>query len=213
LKPPFLPPLRFFASVDRLLEKYFTEIVKAERLSREGNLWEEAQERLAQLDFLLCRVKDLQAKHWTVMSAQADAVTSAQTPSDKERVRASAISRRRHAVALNLMFELKLSTEAFYYFAARFIRILNCFPQLKNFDAPGVRNVRNHLLEHSDSARDITQQDWGYSNTGPALKSTGSRPKGKENVPKDPGLFINADELRNRLKRRLAEIVDSQVKQ
>ena len=207
MKLPYLPPLRFFASVGRPLERYFTEIVKAQRPSREADLWMEAQERLAQLDFLLWRVKDLQEKHWNVLSAQAAAVHDGRTPSDRERIRASAASRQRGSIAGNLMFELRLSTEAFYYFATRFIRILNCFPQLKNFDAPGVRNVRNHLLEHSESASGITQQDWGYSNTGPALKSTAPRPLGKENVPKDPGLFVNAAELCHRLERRLGDLL------
>ena len=87
------------------------------------------------------------------------------------------------------MFELRLSTEAFYYFAARFIKILKCFPKLKTFDAPGIRNVRNHLIEHPD----VTQQDWGYSaRTGPALKSTTPRHPGKKHVPLDAGLFVNA---------------------
>jgi hypothetical protein len=199
MKLPHLPPLRFFASVGRPLERYFTEIVKAERPSREADLWMEAQERLAQLDFLLCRAVDLQKKHWSVMSAQVDAVNTGQTPSDRERIRTSADSRRRASLAMGLMFELKLSTEAFYYSAARFIRILKCFPQLKKFDAPGVRKVRNHLLEHSESAGGITNQNWGYGDTGPALRSTTRRPPGKGNVPNDPGLFVNAAELRDGL--------------
>jgi hypothetical protein len=71
---PYLPPLRFFASVDRPLERYFTEIVKAERPSREADLWMEAQERLAQLEVLVCRAKQLQDQHWAVGRAQSDAV-------------------------------------------------------------------------------------------------------------------------------------------
>jgi hypothetical protein len=67
--------------------------------------------------------------------------------------------------------------------------------------------VRNHLLEHSESASGITQQDWSYSDTGPALKSAVPRPPGKENVPKDPGLFVNAAELRDRLERRLGKLL------
>jgi hypothetical protein len=206
---PNLPPLRFFASVGQPLDRYFTEIVKAslERPSRAADLWTEAQERLAQLDFLYYCAKNLQEKHWNVISAQAHAVTSAQTPSDKQRARTSAASRRQAALADDLSFQLRLSTEAFYYFAARFIRILNCFPHLKNFHAPGVRTVRNHLLEHSEGPSGITSQDWGYSNTGPALKSTTPGPRFKENVPRDPGLFVNAAELRDRLGRRLGELL------
>jgi hypothetical protein len=109
-------------------------------------------------------------------------------------------------MSMHLMFELRLSTEAFYYFAQRFVKILNCLPHLKTFDAPGVRNVRNRLLEHPE----VTQQDWGYAaRTGPALKSAAPRPAGKENVPSDPGLFVNAAELRDRLERRLGELLRS----
>ena len=138
------------------------------------------------------------------MRAQGDAVQRAPAPSDKERVRASPASRQRKSHASALNFELKLSTEAFYYFAARFIKVLNCFPELKHFEAPGVRNVRNHLIEHPG----VTDQSWGYSaNTGPALKSIGPRPPGKENVPLDAGLFVNAAELRDLLERRLRKLL------
>jgi hypothetical protein len=85
---------------------------------------------------------------------------------------------------------------------------VRCFTQLKNFDAPGVRNVRNRLLEHSENADGVTQQDWSTdSKTGPALKSASPRPPGKENIPKDAGLFVNAHELRDRLERRLEELL------
>ena len=68
---PYLPPLRFFASIDRPMEKFFTEVVKAERPSREADLWMEAQERLAQMDVLVCRAKQLQDQHWIVGRAQS----------------------------------------------------------------------------------------------------------------------------------------------
>jgi hypothetical protein len=65
-------------------------------------------------------------------------------------------------LSTEIAFEIKLSTEAFYYFAARFIKILKCFTQFKNFDAPGVRNVRNRLLEHSENAGVVYPAGLGY---------------------------------------------------
>jgi hypothetical protein len=103
---PDLPPLRFFASLRRPLERYFTEIVKAERPTREADLWMEAQERLAQLDFLVCRAKQVQDQHWKVMSEQRDAVFRGRTPSDRARIIASFASRRRASLASGLTFEL-----------------------------------------------------------------------------------------------------------
>jgi hypothetical protein len=141
----------------------------------------------------------------------ASARARAESGGDKARFRAAPYLQetdRQMWLSADVAFEMKLSTEAFYYFAARFIKVLKCFTQFKNFDAPGVRNVRNRLLEHSENAGGVTQQDWGTDpKTGPALKSAAPRPPGKENVPKDAGLFINADELRDRLHRRLEQLL------
>ena len=209
-------PLRFFASLGRPLERFFTDIVKVQdRQTREAHLWMEAEERLAQLDFLVSRSEQLQHQHGNVWRAMIDASRRAREESGGDRAQlltSPALDESNRLVTLDrgLLFELKLSTEAFYYFAARFIRILNCFPQLKSFDVPGIRNVRNHLIEHSENASGVTQQDWGYSpETGPALKSAAARPPGKEHVRTDAGLFVNAAELRDRLERRLEELLIS----
>src|SRR5215831_10469679 len=195
-------PLYFFAPLSTPLQRFFTNILKVQdRQTREAHLWMEAEERLAQLDFLIVRSKTLQDQHSEVMRAQSEAVQTAlaQSRSTRDQYLASPDSRRRCARASELLFELKLSTEAFYYFAARFITILKCFPQFKNVEAPGIRDVRNRLIEHAEKADGVTQQDWGYSaENGPALKSAAPRPPGKEHVPSDAGLFVNAADLRDR---------------
>src|SRR5207249_8114506 len=130
------------ASLGTPLKRFFTAIVKVQdHQTREAHLWMEAEERLAQLDFLVVRSKKLQHQHGKVWRAMIDASRRAREESggDKARLLASpALHESNRLVTLDrgLLFELKLSTEAFYYFAARFIRILNCFPQLKSFDAP-----------------------------------------------------------------------------
>jgi len=205
-------PLDFFASLATPLKRFFTEIAKVQdRQTREAHLWMEAEERLAQLDFLIVRSKKLQDQHSKVMRAQCDAVKSAlaQSRSARDQYLKSRASRRRCSLASELVFELKLSTEAFYYFAARFITILKCFPQFKSFAAPGVRDVRNRLIEHAEKADGVTHPNWGYTvQTGPFLKCSTFTPPAKTNVPNDAGLFVNAAELRDRLQLRLADLLD-----
>jgi hypothetical protein len=89
------------------------------------------------------------------------------------------------------------------------MKILKRFPHLKNFDPPGVRNVRNHLIEHPDKASSgITQQNWSFGGeAGPAFKNT--RRPNQETVPIDRGLFINAAELRDKLERKLIVAIES----
>lgn len=188
--------LNFFASLTTPLKRFFIEIAGVQdRRTREADLWMEAEERLAQIDFLLGRVKTLQRRTAALL------------------VKAAAARNRTEAnyellVSRALAFEIKLYAEAFYYFAARFIKILRCFTQLKNFEAPGIRDVRNRLLEHSETADGTTQQDWSIdSTTGIALKSVSPRPRGKDHVPKDAGLYANATELRDRLARRLEQLL------
>jgi len=53
--------------------------------------------------------------------------------------------------------EIQTLTEAFYYFAFRTMRMFQELPEapglpaMKGFDAPGVRNVRNWLVEHPEN--------------------------------------------------------------
>ena len=142
----------------------------------------EAEERLGQLDFLIDRITELQNR--------------------------AAESELESALRDDLRFQLKLSAESFYYFAARLTKILQRFPHLKNFDPPGVRDVRNHLIEHPDKASGVTQQNWSFGGeAGPAFKNI--RRPNQKHVPIDRGLFINAGELRDNLERRLLVAIES----
>lgn len=49
-----------------------------------------------------------------------------------------------------LMDEIILLTEAFYYFAWRTLEVLARLPNLKAFDPVGVRDVRHRLIEHPE---------------------------------------------------------------
>jgi hypothetical protein len=159
-----LRPLTFFASIGRPLERYFTEVIRAQGETIKAELWMEAEERLGQLDFLIHRITELQNRIADAQRRMREAIqlNFDNNSGDKARLFSSpehAESERLSALRNDLIFELKLLAEAFYYFAARLIKILQHFPHLKNFDPLGVRNVRNHLIEHPDKASSgVTQR-------------------------------------------------------
>ncbi len=99
--------------------------------------------------------------------------------------------------------EIRLMTEAFYYFAARVRTILRHrstpMPYLSSFECAGVRNVRNHLIEHPEGANSqVFVQSFTFGNPeGPVLKS--GRSPDKENVFPDKGLQPNAVEFNENL--------------
>jgi hypothetical protein len=47
---------------------------------------------------------------------------------------------------------LEILTESFYWIAGRARHVLRALPELKKFEAEGIRNIRNKLLEHADSS-------------------------------------------------------------
>lgn len=104
-------------------------------------------------------------------------------------------------------FEIRLFTEAFYYFASRLRTILRnkeepC-PLLKGFECAGVRDVRNKLLEHPEG-QDSRVFGWSWTigtAEGPILKV--DRENHQVNVFPDRGLYVNAEELKENLEREL----------
>lgn len=113
--------------------------------------------------------------------------------------------------------EVRLFTETFYFVAWRLREVLRrggtlAFPGFSNFDAPGVRSVRNQLLEHPEKpdGRNF-RQHLVVTDAGPVLKSptivlrtsTGQTEPGSESV--DRGLYINAREFHDELLQRLRQ--------
>jgi hypothetical protein len=82
-------PLNFFASIGRPLERYFTEVIRAQGETIDAELSIEAEGRLGQLDFLIDRIKELQDRFF----------------SSPERAESERVS----ALRDDLIFELKLS--------------------------------------------------------------------------------------------------------
>jgi hypothetical protein len=131
----------------------------------------EATERLKQLVYILTRLEALQAYR-------------DECPADRDR---------------DEWTEMQTYTEAFYWTASRLQRVMKQLPGL-SFDAEGVRNVRNNLIEHpenKDSGGVI-----GQSHGGPVIRARRrlGQPAAKWT---DAGLRPNAEEYALELERVL----------
>ena len=94
--------------------------------------------------------------------------------------------------------EIDVLTEAFYYNASE-RSIKKAIPGLSGFEAPGVRDVRCHLVEHPEG-KDSTIVETGdafSTEVGPIIKY--QRRPGAEHIFPDKGLYVNAEEFRARL--------------
>jgi hypothetical protein len=99
--------------------------------------------------------------------------------------------------------EIKVLTEAFYYCASRTRQVLRRFPGLGHFEAKGIRDVRNHLLEHpeGDSSGVIENGVSCGDDCGPVLR--GVRRSDKVDIFPDRGLYLNAEEFASNLHGKL----------
>ncbi|MET4843680.1 hypothetical protein [Bradyrhizobium japonicum] len=83
---------------------------------------------------------------------------------------------------------VELLTEAFYWIGHRASSAIKHLPGLKSFEAVGVRDVRNRMLEHVDRPSGIKWDGFGLG--GPNGPTLATIPHGK-----DKGLFVNAEEF------------------
>jgi hypothetical protein len=150
---------------------------KAQVPGWDAGLAVEAQRRLKQLD-------------WFLLEVQVREVELARTRIDD----------RRYAQIID---EIHTLTEAFYYFAFRTMRMFEQLPgapdlpSMKGFDAPGVRNVRNWLVEHPAVPSRGFQMG---AEIGPVLGLHFDQDPVQH---QDAGLYVNAMEFRERLMARL----------
>jgi hypothetical protein len=137
----------------------------------------EAQRRLKQLDWFLFEVQEREV----------------------ELARAKMGEHRSYEI----VDEIQTLTEAFYYFAFRTMRMFQelpgapGLPATKGFDAPGVRNVRNWLVEHPENPSRGFQMG---AEIGPRLGLHFDQDPVKH---EDAGLYVNAMEFREKLMARL----------
>jgi hypothetical protein len=108
-----------------------------------------------------------------------------------------------------LMFEIRVLVECFYYFAARARHIIRGMPELNSFEAAGVRDVRNHLIEHPERrGSQILSRSFAFGGpNGPIVKPIRDT---SETAHPDAGLYANAHEfavnLETALKRGTASL-------
>jgi hypothetical protein len=159
----------------------------------------EADKRLEQLEWIIQHVDALQNEHDALLDRQW-----IQTSADDQAQRRD----RRDQIVI----EVELLVEAFYYFAWRFKTIVGDEPGLdglKGFDPIGVRDVRNLLIEHAFKSK-ASNSNFTFGREisfGPVIKPFGSRLAnrvGKE--PHDKGLYVNAREFIKKLTTRLEAI-------
>lgn len=168
----------------------------------------EAVERLGQMQFLLSRVTAIQHH---VLAGNPLSVSFLLLPIESPSTSTDSTDT---GIAISeAFFHVRLYTESFYYLAFRFRQILTTptqpaggypLPLLHTFEAVGIRNVRNHLLEHPEGR--ISQkfsQDHSLGGTnGPQLKLDSTL---SEHT--DSGLFVNAAEFKQRLHTALDQAI------
>ena len=120
------------------------QVQGAANLAR-NDLAAEAIERLNQLAFISNHLQEIDKQFGTMVM-----VTRTNQQGEIEHWNAA------HERDGQLRFTMRLLTETYYYFAFRLRQILrnktHPFRGLGTFDCPGVRDVRNHLIEHPEGA-------------------------------------------------------------
>jgi hypothetical protein len=91
-----------------------------------------------------------------------------------------------------IKLELGLQAEAFYYLAHRAAKCIQYAAGSKKFSPTGVRDVRNHLIEHPRALH----WDFQYHKPeGVVMKPFREATDARLAVLKDAGLFLNAEEF------------------
>jgi len=181
----------FFAGTKRMFHLYWQTLrtkqptlVKQEHDGYSVELFT----RFSQLDFLLDKVRSLE--------------------NESEATRQKAIHSPGYTNnGYELIFQVQLYTESFYYFAHRAKKIIDSYPTLKKVKAPGLINVRNNLLEHPDSPDGTPTYSFASAGpNGPVIK--GGRFVNEKKAYMDQGLYKNAEEFREAVNLILKEAIE-----
>jgi hypothetical protein len=189
-----------------LFERYLGEVFGSLAEPQRGLLLE-ARTRLEQLDHSLacCRAAaERQGETWRSERQSWEArLPLAHTPSGSEPTD-------RQRALRQAAFEARYHAEAFYYFGARFQRILKSLNGLgPNFDFTpvlGIVKVRNDLIEHPEGRNSQVF----FGGTQAATEPFNIWLKVPQNLsgmngPLDPGLIENVEALRQELDRCFGE--------
>jgi len=179
------------------------------------DLGAEVKERLEQLDFIVSKVMRLEQtvtavhrRFETTLKFHLEDLESRGVPFEAEPdVPFAPMTPEEMELQKNAVFEMSLLTESFYYIAGRIRTILRNaeapIPGLTCFECEGVRNTRNHLLEHAEGKNSrVFSRSFGCGAIqGPVLKAI--RSTGQKDIFPDRGLYKNAEEFRSNLERLL----------
>lgn len=152
----------------------------------------EADKRLNQVHYWLRRFSELESEHDRV-DAEMAVLRGKDSAGYNDR------ATRLHEIG----YELEAHGEAFYYFAWRLCGVLRRVNGFGGFEAAGVREVRNALIEHPEKRRGVLNCSFVFDcSEGLILKPWGG---GSDRVH-DRGLYANAKDLAEELSVRLANL-------
>lgn len=157
---------------------------------------QEAMKRLRQLDWLCRKIGEYEANSVEFLDFIISQGKSSDAGSQDNWAAISASEEN--------SLEMEIFVEGFYYIAFRLRNVIQRLPGLNNFECEGVRNVRNHLIEHpekNDSGVIHGCMSSGNRETGPVLKWT--RLPLENILWQDEGLWVNARELAQNLTEKI----------
>src|SRR5262245_30959232 len=151
-----------FADCRSLLEAYAQALLRRGMTQRAGHLIQELRARLRQLQWLYDRLltleSDLQQEAFAEMSPDTPKPTVLKQLFTEQSVRRSDPELQAQLQAQK-SDELRVLLEAFYYSAHRVRDILRDhkadLPKIVGFECSGIRDVRNHLVEHPGRAKGV----------------------------------------------------------
>jgi hypothetical protein len=193
-----------------LFDRYFRAAEAKKIKGFSAPLGSEIRERLQQMDWLLTQIRPRDEELKTInsqvgarMREHVKRITAAGLSFEDTPIPPGVdMSREEASRSIALMDELKIFVECFYYFAARTRSVVRQMPELKSFEAAGVRNVRNHLIEHPEKpASRVLSRSFGFGGpNGPILKALR---ESTETAHPDAGLYANAKEFADNFEQTL----------
>jgi hypothetical protein len=181
MKPPEL--LDAFADAARRLEDMRMD---AKRRRQDADVLTEASVRAHQALYALARFRHIELQ-----------------PNHREQVECADLSDgARTTLSSNMGApELQFYAESFYQIAFRLRELIRLVPALRRFEAAGVRDTRNWLIQHSEKAQGVLNQNYAYDIAeGFNLKPFGGD---AERRPASGLLYPDAEEFVSELLRRI----------
>jgi hypothetical protein len=205
---------RLFARVAANLEEYFKHVQAHLPEAWDEGLAREAGRVLWQIEYATVKIRESLAKSFEIdLSAgiygpvkRDDDGRIVSDPVLAERLSREGLSSEAFFASDETDREVIFFVEAFYRCAFRFKEVAIRLPGLTNFNPPGIRNVRNWLIEHPER-QPITSWGWATdSKNGPRLRP--GRTSREAWDPQDAGLWPNLAQFEEALTRVLRSCIE-----